>query len=89
MWQATNEKARDFRVDTIGRTYRSQPLEAEDDGEYVAHVEDPAEGWKAFFVQLEFDIGAPRPLRLTTPVRVVPNELPFADTEPPLIELSE
>ncbi len=90
LWQATNDKTRDFRVDTIGRAYQSAPLEpANGNGEYVAHVDDPPEGWKAYFVQLEFDIGAPRPLRLTTPVRVVPEQLPFEEMEPPISGLSE
>jgi hypothetical protein len=46
----------------------------------------PTDGWKAYCCQLEFEIGAPTPLRLTTPVRVVPDTLPFADQEAPLID---
>lgn len=86
LWTATNPKARDFRVDTIGRTYKDQALEPDSEGRYRAQVETPQEGWAAFFIEFQFDIGAPTPLRITTPVRVVPDVLPFADTPAPLAE---
>jgi PhoPQ-activated pathogenicity-related protein len=86
LWQAVNTESRDFRVDTIGRAYESHELTKVEDGQFVARAEVPKEGWRAFFVQLEFDIGAPRPLRLSTPVRVVPETLPFEDQEPPLLQ---
>ncbi len=59
LWQATNETARDFRLETIGRAYQSQELKPAAAGEFIAQVEEPEAGWKAYFVQLEFDIGAP------------------------------
>jgi hypothetical protein len=34
VWQATNAKARDFRLDTIGAAYKSVPLTAEKEGLY-------------------------------------------------------
>lgn len=86
LWQATNPQARDFRVDTIGKSYRSQELTADTRGHYVGTVEKPEQGWTAYFVQLEYDIQAPTPLRLSTPVRVVPDKLPFADKTAPLSE---
>jgi PhoPQ-activated pathogenicity-related protein len=89
LWQAKNEQARDFRVETIGRAYRSSELSTNGDGSYLAKVDVPTKGWVACFCQLEFDIGAPTPLRLTTPVRVAPEELPFADKEAPRIDEEE
>lgn len=86
LWQATNPKTRDFRVDTIGKGYRSQELTPDAKGHYTATVEQPAEGWTAYFVQLEYDVQAPTPLRLSTPVRVIPTTLPFADKQAPLSE---
>ncbi|MBL8891925.1 MAG: PhoPQ-activated pathogenicity-related family protein [Planctomycetaceae bacterium] len=79
LWQATNPSARDFRVDTIGRSYTSQRLEADSDGLYHVALTAPASGWMAVFVQAEFDIGAPRPLRISTPVTILPLKLPHAD----------
>jgi hypothetical protein len=70
----------------VGQIYEEQELTENSDGIYVARVETPTEGWRAYFAQLEFDIGAPTPLRVTTPVRVVPDVLPFADKEAPLDE---
>ena len=85
LWQAHNPKSRDFRVDTIGRGYRSQELKPLADGSYEATVETPKEGWTAFLVQLEYNVGAPTLMRLTTPVRVVPKTLPFADKIAPTL----
>ena len=88
-WQATNETARDFRVDTIGRAYKKQEVTSRSGRHYSLKVKEPEEGWTAFFLELEFDIGAATPIRLTTPVRVIPDVLPFADTEPPTIPFEE
>jgi len=86
LWQATNDKARDFRVDTIGRTYGNQEVTPNGNGEYEVQLQAPDKGWRASFVQAEFDIGAPVPLRLTTNVKVLPDELPFADKDIPRID---
>ena len=85
LWQAVNPEARDFRVEKIGRTYKASTLNGDGNGSYTATVEKPDDGWKAYFVQLQFDIGAPRPIRLSTPVRVTPDVLPFADVEAPRV----
>jgi PhoPQ-activated pathogenicity-related protein len=85
LWQAGNANARDFRVETIGRAYRGRELKASSDGSFDARLEAPNEGWTASFVQCEFDIGAPVPLRLSTNVKVLPDELPYVDKEIPVI----
>jgi PhoPQ-activated pathogenicity-related protein len=77
LWQATNPKARDFRVDVIGRAYVSSPLRAQPDGSYVARVPKPAEGYTAFFVELVYDVGGKYPLKVTSEVSVVPDIAPF------------
>jgi PhoPQ-activated pathogenicity-related protein len=80
LWQSTNETARDFRVATIGRTFSSTELTPDATGAIVATPpKSPERGWTAWFAQLEFDIGAPAPLRVTTPVWITPDMLPFAD----------
>jgi len=79
LWQATNPKARDFRLEIIGPVWKSSDLAAASDGEYVAKVPNPEEGWTAFFVELTFDSGGPIPYKFTTEVHVVPETLPFAD----------
>jgi PhoPQ-activated pathogenicity-related protein len=78
VWQATNGKARDFRLDTIGAAYKSAPLTAEKEGLYRCRVAAPAEGFTAYFVELTFATGGKYPLKFTTGVRVTPDRLPFA-----------
>jgi PhoPQ-activated pathogenicity-related protein len=81
VWQATNPKARDFRLETIGKAYSSAELKPEADGSYVARVRAPEQGWTAFFAELTFDSGGPYPLKVTTAVRVLPDKLPFAGAD--------
>jgi PhoPQ-activated pathogenicity-related protein len=77
LWQATNPEARDFRVSTIGRAYKSSPVEAESEGVYIARASPPPQGFTAYFVELTFDSGFKHPFKFTTGVRVTPDELPF------------
>ena len=79
LWQATNPKARDFRLEIIGPAWKSSDLAAASTGKYVAKVAEPNEGWTAFFAELTFDSGGPVPYKFTTEVHVVPDTLPFAD----------
>jgi len=77
LWQASNPKARDFRFESIGAAWQSSPLKEAAPGVFTARVVRPAEGWTAFFVELTYPLGGPFPLKVTTPVRVVPERLPF------------
>jgi PhoPQ-activated pathogenicity-related protein len=76
LWQATNPKARDFRLLSIGKAYQKSALKAEGEGTYVARVKKPATGWTAFFVELVFDAGEQPPCKFTTQVGIVPDVLP-------------
>jgi PhoPQ-activated pathogenicity-related protein len=77
LWQATNPKARDFRVDTIGNAYTKTQLAEQKGGVYVGRVDQPASGFTAYFVELVYNIGEKYPLKLTTEVSVTPDTLPF------------
>jgi PhoPQ-activated pathogenicity-related protein len=81
LWQATNPKARDFRLDTLGPAYQKSRLEAEGDGVYVARVKPPAQGWTAFFAELVYDSGEKVPYKFTTQVHIVPDVLPHSIDE--------
>jgi PhoPQ-activated pathogenicity-related protein len=81
LWQATNPKARDFRLESIGPAYKKSVLTRQGDGAYVARVEKPAEGWIAFFVELVFDSGDRIPYKFTTQVHIVPDVLPHSFDE--------
>jgi PhoPQ-activated pathogenicity-related protein len=76
LWQATNPKARDFRIESVGKIWTSTVLQGRD-GVYVGRVATPDSGWTAFFVELTFPGAGREPLKLTTGVRVVPDTLPF------------
>ena len=77
LWQATNPKARDFRLDVIGPAYKSTVLSPQADGTYVGLAPKPAEGFTAWFVELTWDSGAKAPFKFTTEVQVTPDVLPF------------
>jgi PhoPQ-activated pathogenicity-related protein len=77
LWQATNPKARDFRLVTIGKAYKKSRLEPSTENTYVAKVDKPATGWTAFFVELVYNRGEGKPpFKFTTQVSIVPDVLP-------------
>ena len=77
LWQALNADARDFRVDTFGKAYESKELKEIGDGIFECQLIVPEKGWQASFVQCEFDVGAPVPMRLSTSVKVLPETIPY------------
>ena len=77
LWEATNPGARDFRVSSLGPRYHVTPLAPIGPNTWLARVPKPPTGWTAYFVELTFPSGSTYPLTLTTPVRVVPDTLPF------------
>ncbi len=81
LWQATNPKARDFRLEAIGRAYKQSRLDPVEGGVYVAQVPKPATGWTAFFVELVYDSGGTVPFKFTTQVSIVPDVLPHTIEE--------
>jgi PhoPQ-activated pathogenicity-related protein len=82
LWQATNPKARDFRLDVIGPAWTSTPLTPAPDGSYTGKVEKPAQGWTAYMVEMTFSGTGKYPFKFTTGVRVIPDVLPFAAPSP-------
>lgn len=77
LWQATNSKARDFRVETLGPVWQSQPLTRQEGGVYVGKVSEPEKGWTAFFVELTYPATNAAPFKFTTQVHVVPDVVPY------------
>ncbi|GIW94369.1 MAG: PhoPQ-activated pathogenicity protein [Pirellulaceae bacterium] len=82
MWYGSNPEARDFRVMTIGKAFRSEPLQPEPDGAYVARVSAPEKGWTAFLIEVTFDTPTSVPLIASSAVRIVPDVLPYAGIVP-------
>jgi PhoPQ-activated pathogenicity-related protein len=81
LWQATATQSRDFRVETIGRAFRSSPLADQGSGRYVyvAKVAPPEKGWTALMVELTYPSGGKEPFKFTTSVSVFPDRLPYKD----------
>lgn len=77
LWQATNPKARDFRLDTIGKAYTSTVLEDHGGGVYVGQVPKPPQGFTAYFVEMTYPSAGKYPFKFTSGVRVMPDVLPF------------
>lgn len=86
LWQATNPDARDFRLETIGPAWTRTDLQNTGNGVYIGYVSPPAEGWRAFTVELTFPGSTviPTPLEsdqvFTTDVRVTSATLPYEGT---------
>jgi PhoPQ-activated pathogenicity-related protein len=78
LWQGNDPKARDFRVDTIGKSFTSTPLARQKDGTWVGKVAKPAAGWTAYFVELTYPSGTKYPYKFTTEVSVIPDTLPYS-----------
>jgi PhoPQ-activated pathogenicity-related protein len=77
LWQATNPKARNFRLDVLGAAYTSTPLTPSGPNTWIGRVAPPAAGWTAFFVETTFASGGKYPFKVTSGVRVVPDTLPY------------
>jgi PhoPQ-activated pathogenicity-related protein len=77
LWQGTNPKARDFRVDSIGKAFTATRLSPTKDGAYVGKAAKPASGYTAYFVELVYPSGGAHNLKFTTEVQVTPNVLPY------------
>lgn len=82
LWTATNPKARDFRLESLGPVWTSSPLQPTQSGRYRVRLEKPAEGWTAYFVEMKFPSATPLPLIFTTDARVTPDTYPFKWTPP-------
>jgi PhoPQ-activated pathogenicity-related protein len=81
LWQATNPKARDFRLDEIGPSYSKSVVPCEGGGVYIGKVSKPPAGWTAFFLELVYSSGQKIPYKFTTQVHIVPDVLPHSYDE--------
>ena len=78
LWKAHNPKSRNFQVAEIGRAYEETTIPISTDGKYQIQVDQPSEGWSAFFVELTFAGVGDIPLKLSTGVVVTPDTYPNA-----------
>lgn len=83
LWQVENPEARDFRLEVTGPAWRSERLIPVRAGEYRGRVLPPEEGWRAFFLELEFEGEGNGNHFFTTEVVVIPDVYPF-EYHPPV-----
>jgi PhoPQ-activated pathogenicity-related protein len=82
LWTATNSEKRDFRLETFGKQWQATTLQPSAPNTYAAAVPSPAKGWTASFMEFAFDVGARKPLTITTDVHVTPETLPYPAPAP-------
>ena len=76
LWQAHNPKAKDFRLEEIGKAYTSTLLTGEN-GVYRARPELPDAGYTAFMIELTFkNPDFPLPFVFTTGMNILPDTYP-------------
>lgn len=69
LWTATNDQARNFRIDVVGAIWESQELTADANGDFTATVDAPAAGYTAYLIEAKFGQEI-----YTTQVYVTPDE---------------
>lgn len=77
LWQGTDPKARDFRVDTIGKAFTETRLQRRPDGTWVGNVPKPKAGFTAYFLEVVYPSGTKYPFKFTTEVYVKPDVEPY------------
>ena len=82
LWQAHNPSARDFRLQTIGRSWSYIPLQPIAPGTYKVPVPMPEQGWTAYFIDLVYSGAANVPQTYSTSIFISPDSLPFEVTDP-------
>jgi PhoPQ-activated pathogenicity-related protein len=88
LWQATNNTARDFRVETLGdQAWSDRVLIPDADGIYRARIAAPAEGYTAFLIELTYPGPGVLPQVYSTSVYITPDTLPFALGDPVLMPM--
>jgi PhoPQ-activated pathogenicity-related protein len=82
LWQATNPKARDFRLETLGPKWTMTMPSPTRPNVWTTQIEAPRKGWTAAFVELTFASGSRFPFTFTTEVVVTPDHLPYPPPRP-------
>ncbi len=83
LWQATNPEGRDFRLAKIGRAWTATDLQPVKPGIWEAKLTKPEKGYTASMVEFTYDMGGPRPVKVTTGVEVWPLGMPFSERKDP------
>jgi PhoPQ-activated pathogenicity-related protein len=77
LWHAENPAGRDFRIHTIGKSWKESTLAASEDGSYKVTLKEPEIGWSADYIEFTFMSPQGLPLRVGTDLFVLPDLFPF------------
>ena len=81
LWWADNPSSRDFRLDVIGKSWKSKSIKINAEGKYISSIDKPEEGWRAYFVEAIYGSNS-LPFIITSEVKVSPDILPFEYIDP-------
>ena len=81
LWWADNPSSRDFRLDVIGKSWKSKSIKINAEGKYISSIDKPKEGWRAYFVEAIYGSNS-LPFIITSEVKVSPDILPFEYIDP-------
>lgn len=81
LWEAHNPNGRNFQVTEIGRAYEPSNIPISADGKYTIKIDQPEEGYSAFFAELKFPGLGSVPLKLSTGIVVTPDTYPYPPYE--------
>ena len=81
LWWADNLSSRDFRLDVIGKSWKSKSIKINAEGKYISSIDKPEEGWRAYFVEAIYGLNS-LPFIVTSEVKVSPDILPFEYIDP-------
>ena len=82
LWQAEHPKARDFRVETLGKVWKSSELTSQGGGVYIGKIDPPTQGYRAFLIEAHFASGQIFPFKVSSAVRILPDTRPYASIDP-------
>ena len=82
LWSAVNANARDFRLETIGPSWQSQPLQIDNNGNVLVDLDLPETGWSAYYIEVTFPGIAGIPDVYSTPVYILPDITSFTLEQP-------
>jgi len=91
LWRADNAENRDFRLYVIDRSWESRPIPLSEDGIYEIILDEPENGYSAFFAEATFPGSPGNNLKLTSGVVVLPDSYPFEpfETDHPMGTISD
>ncbi len=85
IWEAINEKGRDFKSYVVGEeAWKMETLKISEDGSYAIPISAPESGYKGALLEVVFNPDSEFPLSLTSGTVITPDTYPFGPFKPDL-----